>query len=78
LITAGSEVPGPRVRGDLVAAVDSVLGQDRDLDALVLEAGGVAEPAGIARTFTSEVFRSPVRLDGIVAVIDADQPPRRP
>jgi G3E family GTPase len=63
------------IRGDLVAAVDSVLSQDRDLDALVLEASGVAEPAGIARTVTSEVFRSPVRLDGIVAVIDAEQLP---
>jgi G3E family GTPase len=63
------------IRGDLVAAVDSVLHQDRALDALVLEASGVAEPSGIARTFTSEVFRSPVRLDGIVAVIDAGQLP---
>jgi G3E family GTPase len=63
------------IRGDLVAAVDSVLAQDRELDALVLEASGVAEPAGIARTFTSEVFRSPIRLDGIVAVIDAEQLP---
>ncbi len=63
------------IRGDLVAAVDSVLGQDRDLDALVLEASGVAEPSGIARTFTTAVFRSPVRLDGIVAVIDAERLP---
>jgi G3E family GTPase len=63
------------LRGDLVAAVDSVLGQDRDLDALVLEASGVAEPSGLARTFTSEVFRSPIRLDGIVAVIDAERLP---
>jgi len=63
------------IRGDLVAAVDSVLGQDRALDALVLEASGVAEPSGIARTFTSQLFRSPVRLDGIVAVIDAEQLP---
>jgi len=63
------------IRGDLVAAVDSVLSQDRDLDALVLEASGVAEPSGIARTFTTAVFRSPVRLDGIVAVIDAEQLP---
>jgi G3E family GTPase len=64
-----------QIRGDLIAAVDSVLGQDRELDALVLEASGVAEPSGIARTFTSEVFRSPVRLDGIVAVIDAERLP---
>jgi G3E family GTPase len=63
------------IRGDLVAAVDSVLGQDRELDALVLEASGVAGPAGIARTFTCEAFRSPVRLDGIIAVLDAAQLP---
>jgi G3E family GTPase len=63
------------IRGDLVAAVDSILHQDRELDALVLEASGVAEPSSIARTFTSEVFRSPIRLDGIVAVIDAEQLP---
>jgi G3E family GTPase len=63
------------LRGDLVAAVDSVLMQDGELDALVLEASGVAEPSGIARTFTTEVFRSPIRLDGIVAVIDAEQLP---
>jgi G3E family GTPase len=41
----------------------------------VLEASGVAEPSGLARTFTSEAFRSPIRLDGIVAVIDAEQLP---
>jgi G3E family GTPase len=61
------------VRADLVTAVDSVLSQDRELDALVLEASGVAQPSAIARTFTSEVFRSPIRLDGIVAVVDAEQ-----
>jgi G3E family GTPase len=61
----------PRV----VSAVNSVLHQDAELDALVLEASGVAQPSGIARTFTSEVFRSPIRLDGIVADIDAEQLP---
>ncbi len=63
------------IRDDLVTAVDSVVAQDPELDALVLEASGVAQPSGIARTFTSEVFRSPVRLDGIVAVVDAEQLP---
>jgi hypothetical protein len=41
----------------------------------VLEASGVAEPSSIARTFTSDVFRSPIRLDGVVAVVDAEQLP---
>jgi G3E family GTPase len=63
------------IRNDLVAAVDGVLQQDRELDALLLEASGVAQPSGIARTFTSEVFRSPIRLDGIVALVDSEQLP---
>jgi G3E family GTPase len=63
------------IRGDLVAAVNSVLDQDHELDGLVLEASGVADPASIARTFTSTVFRTAVRLDDIVAVVDAEQLP---
>jgi G3E family GTPase len=41
----------------------------------VLEASGVAEPMGIARTFTSPGYRDRIRLDGIVAVVDAEQLP---
>ena len=63
------------VRDDLINAIDSVLHDDIGLDAIVLEASGVAEPMGIARTFTSPAYRGRIRLDGIVAVVDAEQLP---
>jgi G3E family GTPase len=63
------------VRDDLISAIDSVLRADDSLDAIVLEASGVAEPMGIARTFTSPAYRGRIRLDGIVAVVDAEQLP---
>jgi G3E family GTPase len=63
------------VRDDLIGAIDSVLAQDGDIDAIVLEASGVAQPAGIARTFTAAEYRNRLRLDGIVAVVDGEQLP---
>lgn len=63
------------VRDDLIGAIDSVLSSDETIDAIVLEASGVAEPIGIARTFTSPGYRHRIRLDGIVAVVDAEQLP---
>jgi G3E family GTPase len=65
------------VRDDLISAIDSVLGSDDEIDAIVLEASGVAEPMGIARTFTSPGYRGRIRLDGIVAVVDAEQLPQQ-
>jgi G3E family GTPase len=63
------------IRDDLMSAVRSVLRQDDELDGIVLEASGVAEPMGVARTFSSPAARSLVRLDGVVAVVDAEQLP---
>ena len=63
------------VRDDLIGAIDSVLSSDETIDAIVLEASGVAEPIRIARTFTSPGYRHRIRLDGIIAVVDAEQLP---
>lgn len=63
------------IRDDLMAAVESILRQDSELDGIVLEASGVAEPRGIARTFAAPEARPVVRLDGIIAVVDAEQLP---
>jgi len=43
------------VRDDLIAAIDSVLDSDDEVDAIVLEASGVASPLSIARTFVETV-----------------------
>jgi G3E family GTPase len=63
------------LRDDLIGAIDSVLRSSDEIDAIVLEASGVAEPMGIARTFTAPAYRGRIRLDGIVAVVDAEQLP---
>ena len=64
-----------QVRDDLIAAIRSILRQDDALDAIVIEASGVAEPAGIARTFVTSLDPGLAPLDAIVAVVDAEQLP---
>jgi len=63
------------VRDDLLAAIDAVLVSGSDIDAIVLEASGVADPLTIARTFVAAASQRRLRLDGIIAVVDAEQLP---
>jgi G3E family GTPase len=63
------------VRDDLLAAIDAVLASETGIDAIVLEASGVAEPLTIARTFVEAAHQRRLRLDGIIAVVDAEQLP---
>lgn len=63
------------MRDDLLTAIRSILRQDDTLDAIVIEASGVAEPAGIARTFVTSLDPALARLDAIIAVVDAGQLP---
>jgi len=64
-----------QVRDDLVAAIRSILRQDDALDAIVIEASGIAQPAGIARSFVTSLDPGLARLDAIVAVVDAERLP---
>jgi G3E family GTPase len=63
------------VREDLLTAIDAVLVSEAGIDAIVLEASGVAEPLAIARTFVDAAYQRRLRLDGIIAVVDAEQLP---
>jgi G3E family GTPase len=63
------------VRDDLLAAIDAVLVSEDGIDAIVLEASGVAEPLTIARTFVDAARQRRLRLDGIIAVVDSEQLP---
>ncbi len=40
---------------------------------ILLEASGVADPAGIAMTFAIPKFRDRIRLDSIISVVDVEQ-----
>ena len=61
------------IRDDLVEAVASVLDRPEAPQHVVLEASGVADPAGIAMTFLDSVHRVRLRIDSIICVIDASQ-----
>jgi G3E family GTPase len=61
------------IRDDLVEAITSVIARPEQPEYVLLEASGVADPAGIAVTFTDAGFRDRIRLDSITCVIDAEQ-----
>ncbi len=60
------------IRDDLVAALAQLLGDNPDLDHVVLEASGVADPAGIMMTFLDNRYAQLLRIDSITCVIDAE------
>ncbi|MGH8678407.1 MAG: CobW family GTP-binding protein [Burkholderiales bacterium] len=61
------------IRDDLLEAVTQVLARPEQPEYVVLEASGVADPAGIAVTFTDAGLRDRIRLDSITCVVDAEQ-----
>ncbi len=61
------------IRGDLIEAVLGVLDRPERPEYVLLEASGVADPAGIAATFTDPNLHERIRLDSITCVADAEQ-----
>jgi G3E family GTPase len=61
------------IRDDLVESVDALLARPDAIEYILLEASGVADPAGIAMTFNDTNIRGRIRLDSVTCVIDADQ-----
>ncbi len=61
------------IRSDLLEAVIRVLDRPERPEHVLLEASGVADPAGILVTFNDEALRHRIRLDSITCVIDGEQ-----
>ena len=61
------------IRDDLLATVLETINRREHPEYILLEASGVAEPAGIAATFNNSGFRDRIRLDSILCVVDAEQ-----
>jgi G3E family GTPase len=60
------------VRGDLVTTIDKLRQRAGDLDAILIETTGLADPAPVASTFfVDEAVRAGTRLDAFVTVVDA-------
>ncbi len=62
-----------QIRDDLIESVIALLARPETIKYVLLEASGVADPAGIFVTFTDHNLRDRIRLDSVTCVIDADQ-----
>ncbi|HVO79196.1 MAG TPA: GTP-binding protein, partial [Terriglobales bacterium] len=61
------------IRDDLIESVVSLLERPDRIEYVLLEASGVADPAGIFMTFNDPNLRDRIRLDSVTCVVDADQ-----
>jgi G3E family GTPase len=63
-----------QIRDDLVESVLTLLATpETAVEYILLEASGVADPAGIFMTFNDLALRDRIRLDSITCVVDAEQ-----
>jgi len=62
-----------QLRDDLLETVEELINRPERVEYILLEASGVADPAGIVATFKSFKYRDLIRLDSVTCVIDADQ-----
>lgn len=58
--------------GDLRLSLLTLADMAGQIDYIVVEASGVADPVGIAATFRVPELRDRVRLDGIITLVDAE------
>lgn len=60
------------VRGDLIDTLDSLQERAGDLDGILIETTGLADPAPVASTFfIADDVKSRIRLDAFVTLVDA-------
>jgi G3E family GTPase len=62
-----------QIRDDLIESVVALLARPETIEFILLEASGVADPAGIFATFTDANLRDRIRLDSVICVVDAEQ-----
>ena len=62
-----------QIRDDLIESVVALLARPETVEYVLLEASGVADPAGIFMTFNDPNQRDRIRLDSVICVVDADQ-----
>lgn len=60
------------INGELVDAMDRLLAQPQQLDYIIVETTGLADPLPVAMTFLSSELRDECRLDSIITLVDAE------
>ena len=60
------------IRDDLVDSLEQLLTRADDIDYVILESSGIADPEGIVMTFLDKKYEGLLRLDSIVCIVDAE------
>jgi len=60
------------IRDDLITSLEQLLVRVDEIDYVILEASGVADPEGIVMTFLAQKYEGLLRLDSITCVADAE------
>jgi len=60
------------IRDDLVRSLEDLLLRVAEVDYVILEASGVADPEGIVMTFLDQRYERLLRLDSITCLVDAE------
>ncbi len=60
------------INGELLSTVEKILERSNNLDYLIVETTGLADPLPVAMTFAGSNLREKVRLDSILTLVDAD------
>ena len=60
------------INGELLKTVSKVLERQKEIDYLIVETTGLADPLPVAMTFAAGDLREKVRLDSIITLIDAE------
>jgi len=60
------------VRGDLIRIISTLMRRAEDLDGMIIETTGLADPAPVVQTFfVDDDVRERVALDSVVTLVDA-------
>lgn len=60
------------VRDDLVSSLEELLGGPAEIDYVVIEASGIADPEGVVMTLTDPKYEDLLRIDSVTCVVDAE------
>jgi len=60
------------INGELLSTVEKILEKSNNLDYIIVETTGLADPLPVAMTFAGSNLREKVRLDSILTLVDAD------
>jgi len=60
------------MRGNLVQSTLAMLDRPSPPEYLIVEASGISDPVGVAAAFRTSALRERTRLDGVIALVDAE------